>query len=180
MARVTAVSSKGTYSFSKPNRTGITLLAGLGVEGDVHAGETIRHQFRMTYEPDLPNLRQVHLIHEELFDDLAAKGFTVAPGQLGENISTRGIDLLGLPTGALLRLGEEAVVEVTGLRNPCSKINDFQKGLLQEMFEISLETGEFTFKAGIMGVVRKGGDVHPGDAVGVELPAGPPRPLERV
>ncbi|QNE73437.1 MOSC domain-containing protein [Streptomyces finlayi] len=180
MAQVTAVSSKETYGFSKPNRTSITLLAGLGVEGDVHAGVTIRHQFRMTYEPGLPNLRQVHLIHEELFDELAAKGFSVAAGQLGENISTRGIDLLGLPTGTLLRLGEEAVVQVTGLRNPCSKINEFRAGLLQEVFELEGETGEFTFKSGIMGVVRRGGDVRPGDPVGVELPSGPHHPLERV
>ncbi|MFD8685785.1 MOSC domain-containing protein [Streptomyces sp. NPDC059651] len=179
-ARVTAVSSNGTYAFSKPNRAGITLLAGLGVEDDVHAGKTIKHQFRMTYEPELLNLRQVHLIHEELFDELAGKGYAVAPGELGENVSTRGIDLLGLPTGALLNMGGEAVVEVTGLRNPCAKINAFRPGLLNEMFEIDPGTGDFTFKAGIMGVVRQGGRVRPGDPIGVDLPAGPHRPLERV
>ncbi|MBV1938962.1 MOSC domain-containing protein [Streptomyces sp. BV286] len=180
MAQVTAVSRNRTYSFGKPNRTSITLIAGLGVEDDVHAGETIKHQFRMTYEPDLPNLRQVHLMHEELFDELAAKGFTVTAGQLGENVSTRGIDLLGLPTGALLHLGEEAVVEVTGLRNPCSKIDMFQRGLLKEVFELDATTGDFAFKSGIMSVVRTGGTVRPGDTVGVELPTGPHRPLERV
>ncbi|MGN9790598.1 MOSC domain-containing protein [Streptomyces sp. NPDC054847] len=180
MARVTAVSSNGTYSFSKPNRESITLLAGLGVEGDVHAGETVKHRFRMQHEPHLPNLRQVHLMHEELFDELATKGFTVAAGELGENISTRGIDLLGLPTGALLRLGEEAIVEVTGLRNPCSQINTFQQGLLKEVFELDATTGDFTFKSGIMGVVRQGGTVRPGDTIAVELPAGPHRPMERV
>ncbi|MGW1814483.1 MOSC domain-containing protein [Streptomyces sp. NPDC002125] len=178
--RITAVSSNGTYSFSKPTRASITLLAGLGVEGDVHAGETIRHQFRMTYEPDLPNLRQVHLMHEELFDELALKGFTVSAGRLGENITTRGIDLLGLPTGTLLHLGEEAVVGVTGLRNPCAKINDFQQGLLGEVFEIDPVSGDFTFKSGIMSVVRHGGEVRPHDPITVELPAGPHRPLERV
>ncbi|MDT9687074.1 MOSC domain-containing protein [Streptomyces sp. P9(2023)] len=180
MARVTAVSRNGTYSFSKPNCPDITLLAGLGVEGDVHAGETIRHQFRMTYEPDLPNLRQVHLMHEELFDELATKGFAVAAGQLGENVSTRGIDLLGLPTGALLHLGATAVVEVTGLRNPCSKIDQFRTGLLKEVFELDPTTGDFSFKSGIMGVVRHGGTVRPGDRIDVELPPGPHRPLERV
>ncbi|MFE4957326.1 MOSC domain-containing protein [Streptomyces sp. NPDC056653] len=180
MARVTAVSSNGTYSFSKPNRMSITLLTGLGVEGDVHAGETIKHRFRMEHEPHQPNLRQVHLIHEELFDELATKGFTVAAGELGENISTRGIDLLGLPTGALLHIGAEAIVEVTGLRNPCSQIEVFQKGLLREVFELDAETGDFSFKSGIMSVVRQGGEVHPGDAIDVELPAGPHRPLERV
>ncbi|MEU7006297.1 MOSC domain-containing protein [Streptomyces sp. NPDC046332] len=178
--RVTAVSRNGTYAFSKPNREAVTLLAGLGVEGDVHAGETIRHQFRMTYEPDLPNLRQVHLMHEELFEELALKGFEVSAGQLGENITTRGVDLLGLPTGALLHLGDEAVVEVTGLRNPCAKINDFRKGLLAEVFALDPESGEFTFKSGIMAVVRHGGRVRPHDPVEVELPPTPHRPLERV
>ncbi|MCT4357812.1 MOSC domain-containing protein [Streptomyces sp. Je 1-79] len=178
--QVTAVSREATYSFSKPNRESVTLLAGLGIEGDVHAGETIRHQFRMTYEPDLPNLRQVHLMHEELFDELALKGFDVRAGQLGENITTRGVDLLGLPTGALLHLGEQAVLEVTGLRNPCAKINDFRAGLLSEVFALDPDSGEFTFKSGIMAVVRHGGPVRPNDPVRVELPPAPHRPLERV
>ncbi|MFC9943357.1 MOSC domain-containing protein [Streptomyces pratensis] len=178
--RVTAVSSNATYSFSKPNRESVMLLAGLGVEGDVHAGVTIRHQFRMTYEPDLPNLRQVHLMHEELFDELALKGYAVAPGGLGENITTREVDLLGLPAGALLHLGEQAVVEVTGLRNPCAKINDFRQGMLGEVFALDPVSGDFTFKSGIMAVVRHGGPVRPQDAIGIELPPGPHRPLERV
>ncbi|GAA3476173.1 MOSC domain-containing protein [Streptomyces yanii] len=178
--QVAAVSRNEVYSFSKPNRDSITLLTGLGVEGDVHAGETIRHQFRMTYEPDLPNLRQVHLMHEELFDELALKGFKVSAGQLGENITTRGVDLLGLPTGALLHLGERAVLEVTGLRNPCSKINDFQKGLLGEVFTMDSVSGEFTFKCGVMAVVRRGGIVRPDDSIQVETPPLPHRSLERV
>ncbi|MFD8525518.1 MOSC domain-containing protein [Streptomyces capillispiralis] len=178
--QVAAVSRNEAYSFSKPNRDAITLLTGLGVEGDVHAGETIRHQFRMTYEPDLPNLRQVHLMHEELFDELALKGFEVSAGQLGENITTRGVDLLGLPTGALLHLGEQAVLEVTGLRNPCAKINDFRAGLLGEVFAMDPSSGEFVFKCGVMAVVRRGGSVRPDDSVRVELPPLPHRPLERV
>jgi MOSC domain-containing protein YiiM len=178
--RVTAVSRNAEYSFSKPNQASVHLLEGLGVEGDVHAGRTIRHQFRMTYEPDLPNLRQVHLMHEELFAELAVKGFEVSAGQLGENVTTRGVDLLGLPTGTLLHLGEDAVLEVTGLRNPCAKINDFRQGLLGEMFAIDPSTGDFTFKSGVMAVVRHGGTVRPGDPVEVELPPLPHRPLERV
>ncbi|MGW0915223.1 MOSC domain-containing protein [Streptomyces sp. NPDC002784] len=178
--RVAAVSRNEVYRFSKPTRDSITLLTGLGVAGDVHAGETIRHQFRMTYEPDLPNLRQVHLMHEELFAELALKGFEVAAGQLGENITTRGVDLLGLPTGALLRLGEQAVIEVTGLRNPCSKINAFRKGLLAEVFTIDPGSGEFTFKSGVMAVVRRGGIVRPDDSIEIDLPPLPHRPLERV
>ncbi|WP_409055311.1 MOSC domain-containing protein [Streptomyces sp. SYP-A7185] len=178
--QVTAVSRNEVYSFSKPNRESITLLTGLGVEGDVHAGTTIRHQFRMTYEPDLPNLRQVHLMHEELFDELAVKGFQVAAGQLGENVTTRGVDLLGLPTGALLHVGEQAVLEVTGLRNPCAKINGFREGLLGEVFVLDPGSGEFTFKSGVMAVVHRGGAVRPGDAIRVEAPHLPHRPLERV
>ncbi|MGW0966612.1 MOSC domain-containing protein [Streptomyces sp. NPDC002516] len=178
--QVAAVSRDETYTFSKTNRASIRLLTGLGVEGDVHAGETIRHQFRMTYEPDLPNLRQVHLMHEELFDELALRGFEVSAGQLGENITTRGVDLLGLPTGALLHLGEQAVLEVTGLRNPCSKINDFRSGLLGEVFAMDPASGEFTFKSGVMAVVRRGGIVRPGDSVQVEMPPLPHRALERV
>ncbi|MGW0909583.1 MOSC domain-containing protein [Streptomyces sp. NPDC002853] len=179
-AQVAAVSRNEVYSFSKPNRDAINLLTGLGVEGDVHAGKTIRHQFRMTYEPDLPNVRQVHLMHEELFDELALKGFTVRAGQLGENVTTRGVDLLGLPTGALLHLGEQAVVEVTGLRNPCAKINDFRRGLLGEVFAMDPVSGEFTFKSGIMAVVRRGGIVRPADPIQVETPPLPHHPLERV
>ncbi|MEV2258714.1 MOSC domain-containing protein [Streptomyces anulatus] len=178
--RVTAVSRNERYGFSKPTRPFITLLAGLGVEGDVHAGTTIRHQFRMTYEPDLPNLRQVHLMHEELFEELVLKGFDVSAGRLGENITTAGVDLLGLPTGALLRLGEEAVLEVTGLRNPCAKINDFRQGLLAEVFALDPVSGGFTFKSGVMAVVRAGGTVRAGDTVEIELPPPPHRTLERV
>ncbi|MGA5170457.1 MULTISPECIES: MOSC domain-containing protein [Streptomyces] len=176
---VTAVSSNGEYSFTKPNRPVITLLAGLGVAGDVHAGVTVKHRSRMAQDPTRPNLRQVHLIHEELFQELTAKGFTVRPGDLGENITTRGIDLLGLPTGTLLRMGAEAVLEVTGLRNPCRQIDAFRDGLLKEVVGRD-GTGAVVRKAGIMAVVAVGGPVRPGDTVTVELPDRPHRPLERV
>ncbi|MFE0648721.1 MOSC domain-containing protein [Streptomyces sp. NPDC059534] len=176
---VTTVSSNGTYSFTKPNREGITLLAGLGVEGDVHAGVTVKHRSRVAQDPTQPNLRQVHLIHAELFEDVAAAGFEVAPGDLGENITTRGIDLLGLPTGTLLRIGAEAVVEVTGLRNPCAQIDNFRHGLLKQVLGRD-ENGEVFRKAGVMGVVLTGGEVRPGDPITAELPAEPHRPLERV
>ncbi|MFE2097227.1 MOSC domain-containing protein [Streptomyces sp. PTD9-10] len=176
---VTAVSSNGEYSFTKPNRESITLLAGLGVEGDVHAGVTVKHRFRIAQDPTQPNLRQVHLIHEELFEEVAGNGFRVAAGELGENITTRGIDLLGLPTGALLRIGDDAVVEVTGLRNPCAQIDTFQKGLLKEVVGRGGD-GRVVYKSGVMGVVKAGGVVRPGDAISVELPDSPHRPLERV
>ncbi len=175
---VAAVSSNGTYSFTKPNRESITLLAGLGVEGDVHAGTTVKHRGRMEKDATQPNLRQVHLMHAELFDELRNAGFAVAPGELGENVTTRGIDLLGLPVGTLLHLGDEAVVEVTGLRNPCAQIDNFQKGLLKEV--VGRDDGKVRFRSGIMSVVVTGGVVRPGDPVDVELPDGPHRPLEIV
>jgi MOSC domain-containing protein YiiM len=178
--KVTAVSSNGEHSFSKPNRDSITLLAGLGVEGDAHAGVTVKHRSRVAQDPTQPNLRQVHLIHEELFAEVGAEGFQVAPGQLGENITTRGIDLLGLPAGTLLRIGDGgAVVEVTGLRNPCLQIDNFQDGLLKRVVGRD-EAGNLVRKAGIMSVVREGGVVRPGDTIAAELPAGPRRPLDRV
>ncbi|KOX45548.1 MOSC domain-containing protein [Streptomyces sp. NRRL F-7442] len=178
-AVVTAVSSSGTYSFTKPNRESITLLAGLGVEGDVHAGVTVKHRSRVAQDPTRPNLRQVHLMHEELFAEVGAEGFEVTAGDLGENITTRGIDLLGLPVGTVLRVGEEAVLEVTGLRNPCLQIDTFRDGLLKQVVGRD-EAGNLVRKAGIMSIVRHGGTVRPGDAITVELPSEPHRPLDRV
>ncbi|WP_202511499.1 MOSC domain-containing protein [Streptomyces sp. SID3343] len=176
---VTAVGRSPKHTFGKPTRDGIRLLTGLGVEGDAHLGVTVKHRSRVAVDPTQPNLRQVHLIHAELHDELAAAGFTVAAGELGENITTRGIDLLGLPTGTVLRLGAEAVIEVTGLRNPCPQINAFRSGLLKQVVGRD-EAGNVVRKAGVMAVVLSGGDVRPGDPIGVELPAEPHRPLERV
>jgi MOSC domain-containing protein YiiM len=176
---VTAVSSNGEYSFTKPNRDSIRLLAGLGVEGDVHAGVTVKHRSRVARDPRRPNLRQVHLMHEELFAEVGERGFTVTPGDLGENITTRGIDLLALPVGALLRVGESAVLEVTGLRNPCRQIDGFQNGLLKQVLGRD-DAGNLVRKAGIMSIVTEDGLVRPGDPIEVTLPPGPHRPLDRV
>ncbi|GAA3836988.1 MOSC domain-containing protein [Streptomyces chiangmaiensis] len=176
--KVTAVSSNAEYAFTKPTRDSIRLLAGLGVEGDVHAGVTVKHRSRVAQDPTQPNLRQVHLIHEELFDEVGEAGFKVAPGELGENITTRGIDLLGLPVGTLLRIGV-AVLEVTGLRNPCLQIDTFQDGLLKQVVGRD-GAGNLVRKAGIMTIVREGGVVRPGDTIEAELPSGPHQPLDRV
>lgn len=176
---VTAVSSNGEHSFSKPSRSSITLLAGLGVQGDAHAGVTVQHRSRVARDPTQPNLRQVHLIPEELLREVSGAGFTVVPGELGENITTAGIDLLGLPVGTLLHLGSEAVVEVTGLRNPCLQIDDFQQGLLRQVVGRD-ENGKIVRRAGIMGIVVTGGEVRPGDPISVRLPAQPFRPLDWV
>jgi len=179
MSLVTAVAASPGHAFSKSTQPSITLVAGLGIAGDAHSGETVKHRSRVRRDPTQPNLRQVHLIHAELHDELRAAGFDVAPGDLGENVTTRGLDLLGLPAGTLLRLGSEAVVEVTGLRNPCVQLDAFQAGLTAAVLARD-ERGELVRKAGVMSVVRAGGDVAPGDAIAVELPAGPHRRLEVV
>ncbi|MFD2082960.1 MOSC domain-containing protein [Actinopolymorpha cephalotaxi] len=176
---VRAVSSSGKHTFNKPGRDRIRLLAGLGVEGDAHLGTTVKHRSRVAQDPTQPNLRQVHLIHAELLAEVNAEGYDVAPGQLGENVTTEGVDLLGLPTGTLLRLGDEAEVEVTGLRNPCVQIENFRTGLLARMVGRA-EDGSIVRRAGIMGIVRTGGEVAPGDPIVVTLPPPPHHPLERV
>jgi MOSC domain-containing protein YiiM len=178
-AVVAAVSRSGEHTFSKPTEVVIRLVAGLGVEGDAHLGTTVRHRSRVARDPTQPNLRQVHLIHAELHDELRAAGFHVSAGQMGENVTTRGIDLLTLPTGTRLLLGETAVVEVTGLRNPCVQIDRFQRGLLAAVLGRDAR-GNVVRRAGVMGVVLAGGEVRPGDAIHVELPDPPHRPLEVV
>ncbi|GLH96013.1 MOSC domain-containing protein [Phytohabitans aurantiacus] len=176
---VVAVCRDGEHRFGKAVADEITLLEGLGVEGDAHAGVTVQHLSRIAVDPTQPNLRQVHLIHSELHDELRERGFDVGPGQLGENITTRGLDVLALPRGTVLRLGSRAVVEVTGLRNPCHQINDFRAGLLKAVLDKD-EEGNVIRKAGIMGIVLRGGPVRPGDAISVDLPARPHEPLDRV
>ncbi|KOV84081.1 molybdenum cofactor biosysynthesis protein [Streptomyces sp. NRRL WC-3618] len=176
---VVAVSSNGGYSFSKPNRDSVRLLTGLGVEGDVHAGTTVKHRSRMAKDPTQPNLRQVHLVHEELFAEVGEQGFEVAPGELGENITTRGVDLLALPVGTLLHIGDDVVLTVTGLRNPCLQIDGFQDGLLKQVVGRD-DSGNVVRKAGIMSVVTEGGEVRPGDTIKVELPGGPHQALRPV
>lgn len=174
-----AVSRSESHTFSKRNVPAIRLIAGIGVEGDAHAGKTVKHRSRVARDPSQPNLRQVHLIHAELHDELREKGFAVEPGDMGENITTRGVDLLGLPRGARLHLGNEAIVEVTGLRNPCVQLDGFQKGLMAAVLDRD-EQGNHIRKTGVMGVVAKGGEVRPGDAIRVELPPEPHVPLTPV
>lgn len=169
---VIATCRSGIHGFSKEPSPSIRLLAGLGVDGDAHAGAAVRHRSRVRRDPSQPNLRQVHLIHAELLDEVARKGFRVAPGELGENILTQGLDLLGLPRATRLRIGESAVVEVTGLRNPCHQIDDFRQGLLAAVIDRAAD-GALVRKAGIMSVVVTGGEIRPGDSITAELPAPP-------
>ncbi len=176
---VIAVGSSAAHAFSKDMGTAITLLAGLGVEGDAHCGVTVKHRSRVARDPTQPNLRQVHLMHAELFDELAVKGYRVWPGQMGENITTRGIPLLALPVGAELHIGASAVVRLTGLRNPCTQLDKFRPGLMSAVLEHG-PNGKLVRKAGVMSIVVAGGVVRPSDAIGVELPGGPHRALEPV
>lgn len=178
MATVLAVARSPRHRFSKQTEQAITLIEGLGVEGDAHAGVTVRHRSRVARNPAQPNLRQVHLIHSELFAELAARGFTLHPGDMGENVTTAGIDLLALPVGTILRLGEAAEIAITGLRNPCLQLDRFAPGLMAATLE-QTEQG-LVRKAGIMSTVRRGGTVRAGDPITVILPPPPHRYLAPV
>ena len=175
---VTAVDRSAGHTFGKPTEDAVRILAGLGVEGDAHAGRTVKHRSRVGQDPTRPNPRQVHLIHAGLHDELRAAGFDVSAGQMGENVATRGVGLLGLPTGTTLRLGEEASVEVTGLRNPCGQLDGFGPGLMAAALDRD-EGGNLVTKGRHHGRRGRGGEVRPGDAVRVGLPPGPRRPLEK-
>lgn len=180
-ARVEAVSRSPRHTMSKPNTEAIVLRVGLGVEGDAHAGATVKHRSRVARNPAEPNLRQVHLIHAELFDELLGHGYAVAPGQMGENVTTRELDLLGLPRGTRLKLGDAAVIELTGLRDPCKQLDGLSTGpgLMAATLERDAE-GRLVRKAGVMAVVLVDGEVRPGDTIEVHLPAEPRVPLSPV
>jgi len=178
-AHVTAVSKSKNHSFSKHNCDSITLLAGHGVEGDAHSGTTVKHRSRVAVDPSQPNLRQVHLIHAELHDELTKQGFQVVPGVMGENITTRGVDILGLPRDTLMYIGDDVIIQVTGLRNPCKQLDNYQNGLLKAVLGNTAD-GEVIRKAGIMGIVRAGGVITSGDTIKLKLPDKPHHKLERV
>lgn len=175
-ASVVAVSSSSDYTFSKPNLPSIDLIAGFGVVGDVHSGPLIRHRYLVEQDPTQPNLRQVLLIQQELFESLAERGHTVGPGQLGENITTQGLDLHALPTGTRLQLGAYAVVELTGLRQPCPQVDDFQEGLTKTLRHRDAD-GNSVHAAGVMSIVLDGGTVRPGDRIELDIPPEPHEPL---
>ncbi len=176
---VVAVACGSSHGPGKETGESIRLIAGIGVDGDVHAGETVKHRSRVRRDATQPNLRQVHLIHAELHEELRAGGIEVGPGEMGENVTTAGIDLLALPRGTRLRLGGEALIEVTGLRNPCNQLNGLAPGLMEATLE-RRDDGVLIRKAGVMAIVVEGGDVRPGDVVVAELPPGPHAPLEPV
>lgn len=178
-ATVLSVSLSESHTFTKKIVDSIELLAGLGVKGDAHCGETVKHRSRVAKDPMQPNLRQVHLIHSELFEELAEQDRIVGCADLGENVTTSGIDLLGLCRRARLLFSQGPVVEVTGLRNPCAQIESFQRGLLSAVLDRD-DDGVIVRKAGVMGIVIRGGYIQAGDTISVQLPDGPPRKLERV
>lgn len=177
--RVLAVCRSASHTMSKPVEKAINLVAGLGVEGDAHAGATVKHRSRLARTPDLPNLRQVHLIHAELFDEVGGSGFAVTPALMGENVTTEGVDLLSLPRGARLRLGAEALIEITGLRNPCYQLDGLQPGLMRACLGRDA-AGDPIRKAGVMAIVLQGGTVRAGDAISITLPEGPHERLKPV
>ena len=179
MSKIFAVHKSATHTLNKYSQTKIKLLKGLGVEGDAHLGKTVKHRSRVKADPTQPNLRQVHLIHFELLEELNEKGFMVSPGQMGENITTVEIDLLNLSKGTKLELGENAIVEITGLRNPCVQLDGIQKGLMKAVLDKDAD-GNLIRKAGIMGIVLQGGEVKPNDKIKIEIPPGPFVPLEKV
>ena len=166
-ATIIGLARDAQHRFSKQPVRSLTLLAGLGVADDAHAGRTVQHLSRMKQDPGQPNLRQVHLIHAELFEELAGQGFAIEPGQLGENVTTRGINLLGLSAGTRMRLGEEALIELTGLRNPCHQLNGLAPGLMAATLDRDAD-GELIRKAGVMAVVVTGGEIVVGDAITLE------------
>lgn len=176
---VLSVSISPSHTFHKSKCVSIRLLAGLGVEGDAHCGATVKHRSRVKADPTQPNLRQVHHIHAELFDELKTAGYRVLPGEIGENITTQGIDLLSLPVGTRLHIGESAIVELTGLRNPCMQLDQFQPGLMKALLG-KADDGSLIRKSGVMGIVIDGGEVKPGDAIVVHLPPEPHRKMDRV
>jgi len=176
---VKSVSKSATHTFNKYNCDSILLLKGLGVEGDAHMGEQVKHRSRVAKDPTQPNLRQVHLIHVELFEELAGRGFKVEPAQMGENITTQGLDLLNLPKDTILSIGVTSKVQLTGLRNPCTQIDSIQEGLMQAVLDRD-EAGNLIRKAGVMGIVLEGGTVKIGDEIVVQLPKKPYIKLQKV
>jgi MOSC domain-containing protein YiiM len=176
---VVAVCSSPAHHFSKSPQDGIELVKGVGVVGDAHAGGTVKHRSRVRRDPTQPNLRQVHLLHQELLDSLRGQGFKVSPGTIGENVTTRDIDLLALPRGAVLSLGESATIEITGLRNPCAQLDGYQKGLTAAVLDRD-EQGNLVRLAGIMAIVTRGGTIRLGDPIFVRMPDGASMPLEPV
>lgn len=179
MSNVLSVSKHASHTFSKQTASSIKLIAGEGVEGDAHRGTTVKHRSRVKVDPTQPNLRQVHLIHGELIEQLQQQGFDVQPGTLGENITTQGLDLLSLPTDTELQIGEQVRLKITGLRNPCKQLDNYQMGLTKAVLDRDSE-GRLIRKAGIMAIVLQGGDVQPGSPIVVNLPPEPHHPLEKV
>jgi MOSC domain-containing protein YiiM len=178
-AWVLAVHLSPTHSFSKQTVNSVRLVAWIGVEGDAHSGTTVKHRSRVTRDPSQPNLRQVHLVHAELLEEIQSQGHPVVPGSIGENLTTSGIDLLALPQGAKLHIGADAIVVITGLRNPCAQLDNFSAGLTGAVLDRTTD-GQLVRKAGVMGVVASSGDVVPGDPITVVLPPGPQLPLKPV
>jgi MOSC domain-containing protein YiiM len=177
--RVMSLSKSETHTFQKINQKKLNLIKGLGIEGDAHMGKTVKHRSRVAKDPSQPNLRQVHLIHSELHDELEGLGFKIKAGEMGENITTKGIDLLSLPKDTILNIGKNARIQITGLRNPCNQLNIFKKGLMNAVLDKD-ENGDLIRKAGIMGIVLEGGVIEVEDTIEIILPDKPHIKLDMV
>ncbi|WP_109853454.1 MOSC domain-containing protein [Aquimarina sp. AU58] len=177
--KIISVSKSQSHTFTKFSCEYITLIKGLGVKGDAHMGKTVKHRSRVVKDPTQPNLRQVHLIHSELFEELKEKGFYIKNGEMGENITTVGIDLLSLPRNTILKLGQKVKIKITGLRNPCNQLNSIKEGLMKAVLDYD-ENGNLIRKAGVMGVVVEGGELSVGEEIEIVLPEKPYLTLERV
>jgi MOSC domain-containing protein YiiM len=177
--KVVSLAKDAHHRFSKQSCHSLSFVEGKGIEGDAHFGKTVQHRSRVKADPTQPNLRQVHLVQSEMINNLQESGFNVGPGVIGENVLTAGIDLLTLPEGTLLKLGEEVVLKVTGLRNPCAQLDNYQKGLTKAVLDKD-ENGRLIRKAGIMATVEAGGVVSVGDVISVQFPPKPHKALDRV
>ena len=179
IGHVIALHRSAVHNFSKQPETSLNLLQGLGIEGDAHMGATVKHRSRVAANPNQPNLRQVHLLHAEMIDEIRGKGFDIKSGDVGENITTHGIDLINLPRHTRLHIGSSVILSVTGLRNPCAQLDNFQSGLTQAFLGKTAD-GKLIRKAGIMAIVLESGAIHQGDEIRLELPSPPHLMLERV
>lgn len=178
VAKVIALSKSASHTLKKENYNSLELLKGLGVNGDAHMGKNVKHRSRVARNPYQLNLRQVHLIHGELLEELKTNGYHIIPGQMGENITTSGIDLLSLPKDTILKIGVSSI-QITGLRNPCYQLDGIQPGLMKAVLDKDAD-GNLIRKAGVMAIVLEGGTIETGDEISIEYPEKPHQALEKV
>jgi len=175
---VMSVNQAARHDVRKTPVAALHLRSGLGADGDAHYGATVQHRYDRRRDPSRLNLRQVHLIGAELLEELGRAGYRIAPGDLGENITTADIDLASLPAATRLHIGSSAVLELTGLREPCVLLDRIAPGL--RLAACGERSGETILRHGAMAIVVAGGEVRAGDAIEISLPPSPHRPMRVV